>query len=1777
MSSLFFFALPLVLCALPELRAERFSCAGHMPSHIAPGSAAKLAGGREEKRSSTEPVHALVIFARFADEEASGSNIPEFADDLFKADLPGSFAHFYRTMSGGQFTATGTVLPQRYSSQQPAAAYQIQEPGRDGLYGQFVQEILAQVDRGVDFGLFDNDGPDGLPNSGDDDGVVDYIFVNVRSTPHGFLRGGATGKGNLGFALYEAADRRPDGTPIYVNGTTDHGAIQREGSFAQTVGSMAHEFGHSLGLPDLYDLGYDNPAEDSAGIGHWGLMGWGAHGWNGDDGPVAFCAWSLEQLGWIGRDNDRLVEANRDTVGLVVEDLLQGGLVYRIPLRIQDGGRAWLDEEYLLLEQRSRASSFYRRSVPAEGLLVWHVRSQAQTNIDERRKAVDLICADGLYRDAGYPEGALADGLHGRDNLDFWAHDAAYNQTHNGNLGDATDPFDGVRFARLDMHSNPSTDPLGLIPAASSGLNLRLRRQSTAMVVDIAQPRWAGAIRDEVHWAGPVIVEGDLQVAPGGRLVVHESTQVLFAGVDQLRSGRDPERIELEIQGDLVVGDPIFRSAHQRREVVFKALYPGETWYGIRLDPADSSYIEMPEGSYKLLDVERGFLFAGAPSGGVPELKVNRTYRLVDVLSLETAGNGNGRLDAGESFQLAIDVSNWSLATYPKAQVSIEWPASRVYPTWIAGTALQPPFTLPQFSLVPGSERRFVTPSLTLSPEVQAGQEIEFSVRLDVGAWVRRDQLSFTVAKDYALREAEFEVPGRAIYNGSVWAPVAQPIPIRVLTRNEVEAVELVVRSGSGLEPLDQLALERRPDLGEKQVFEGTLQLSAAGPHRIFPRIHSTDGAVAFGDSSLYVWAAPFAVQPPVLVFIGDQYEEQERAAVRREMEAVLQDLGLQAHFLDLDWEQGARYRDLLPHYAGAGKLVVWLGEVLDEAAQAAFGQFMESGGRLFIASAELQKSPNAGQFLRHMLHSREGNWLRQGLVRSLYADTAVEFETLYAPLEPVAPAEPILMGRLWGLAAGLRLDNGVYRLTYLPFDLRGLEASVHRTLIESSLAFLHKPLEAALEIPGFEKSGQALIVAPAQATPVRARVAPAVQAATLVIRSIPELEVVAELPMRRIDQQAGEAVFEASFLPAAHSRYHLSLALQTEDGERSFAASSLWVLSLSTEPPVLLLVGKHHGHSTQEAVQRALGAGLEATVVDLGAGDEVYYEALLDHYLEEGELVIWMDGTLSERAQQAFRRFAAGGGRLVMASRKLPVSPRAGNFLRDVLHLGESRSASARKIFGVGSLEGPLFEFSADHASLELLAPAVPMLMNAAGQTAGLGVDNGTFRLVYWPFNLWQLNGAMVERLVEASLPFLRQGPAYETVLEVPDPEMMGTAILLNPGRGNAIGARVRGEAEAAALVVRLYPEMELVADLPMTLRSRQGDEREFEVLFQPPAPEQYQLSLRLYDAAGRAHLSAAHLRVAGMRFSTWRPVLVFLHEDIKAEHREPLLADLNAALQAQGLEADIVTRAPAEQDLYEYLLGHYLDDGDLVLWVGRNLDQEAQSVFQHFAEGGGRLLMASLDFRSSPGFRKFMRSVFHASIQKRSRTDSGFSSPLWPESRPIFLRYRAVDPIVNLGSTIEPVLLDREDRALGLKMDTGARRGVFLSFELKNLESAARRELLGANIAFLHERLEDTAVRAEGIRPFEFELLPNYPNPFNPQTTISYQLPGSGRVQLSIYNTTGQRIRRLVDEVQSAGFYRISWNGMDETGDEVGSGVYFYRLRVGEFAGTRRLLLLK
>lgn len=93
----------------------------------------------------------------------------------------------------------------------------------------------------------------------------------------------------------------------------------------------------------------------------------------------------------------------------------------------------------------------------------------------------------------------------------------------------------------------------------------------------------------------------------------------------------------------------------------------------------------------------------------------------------------------------------------------------------------------------------------------------------------------------------------------------------------------------------------------------------------------------------------------------------------------------------------------------------------------------------------------------------------------------------------------------------------------------------------------------------------------------------------------------------------------------------------------------------------------------------------------------------------------------------------------------------------------------------------------------------------------------------------------------------------------------------------------------------------------------------------------------------------------------------------------------------------------------------------------------------------------------------------------------------------------------------------------------------------------------------------------------PSDYALDQNLPNPFNPSTTIKYQLPASGDVSLVIYNLLGQQIRSLVKETLDAGFHSIVWDGKNELGHQVASGVYIYRLQAGDFTTARRMMLLK
>ncbi|MBN1543114.1 T9SS type A sorting domain-containing protein, partial [candidate division KSB1 bacterium] len=97
------------------------------------------------------------------------------------------------------------------------------------------------------------------------------------------------------------------------------------------------------------------------------------------------------------------------------------------------------------------------------------------------------------------------------------------------------------------------------------------------------------------------------------------------------------------------------------------------------------------------------------------------------------------------------------------------------------------------------------------------------------------------------------------------------------------------------------------------------------------------------------------------------------------------------------------------------------------------------------------------------------------------------------------------------------------------------------------------------------------------------------------------------------------------------------------------------------------------------------------------------------------------------------------------------------------------------------------------------------------------------------------------------------------------------------------------------------------------------------------------------------------------------------------------------------------------------------------------------------------------------------------------------------------------------------------------------------------------------------------------EPDRPNTFALEQNYPNPFNPDTRIIYHLPQPSRVYLAVYNLQGQRIRVLVDGEQSAGIRQVVWDGCEESGQNVGSGVYFYRLQAGEYTAMKKMVLLQ
>jgi M6 family metalloprotease-like protein len=289
-----------------------------------------------------------------------------------------SFRDYWQEVSGGLLDVEGVVAPW-VMLKRPARHYLPSEQYGWSSFGRITElreEALLAAAAHIDFAQFDNDGPDGIPNSGDDDGFVDFVAIVYAVTCPGDGRAGGIWPHRAAMPPFATNSIGIDGEPIRIADYVVLPVVDQATCGPLNIGVLAHETGHALGLPDLYD--YDG---SSQGIGSWGLMGSGSHA--ALYSPAHPGAWEKEQLGWV-----KVSWLGKADSAIALDPVQRSRTVYRV----QGNGR-----DYLLLENRQRIGS--DRHIAGSGLLVWHIDPERAElgawNTDERRAAVGIIEADG--------------------------------------------------------------------------------------------------------------------------------------------------------------------------------------------------------------------------------------------------------------------------------------------------------------------------------------------------------------------------------------------------------------------------------------------------------------------------------------------------------------------------------------------------------------------------------------------------------------------------------------------------------------------------------------------------------------------------------------------------------------------------------------------------------------------------------------------------------------------------------------------------------------------------------------------------------------------------------------------------------------------------------------------------------------------------------------------------------------------------------------------------------------------------------------------------------------------------------------------------------------------------------------------------------------------------------------------------------------------------------------------------------------------------------------
>jgi len=258
--------------------------------------------------------------------------------------------------------------------------------------------------------------------------------------------------------------------------------------------------------------------------------------------------------------------------------------------------------------------------------------------------------------------------------------------------------------------------------------------------------------------------------------------------------------------------------------------------------------------------------------------------------------------------------------------------------------------------------------------------------------------------------------------------------------------------------------------------------------------------------------------------------------------------------------------------------------------------------------------------------------------------------------------------------------------------------------------------------------------------------------------------------------------------------------------------------------------------------------------------------------------------------------------------------------------------------------------------------------------------------------------------------------------------------------------------------------------------------------------------------------------------------------------------------------------------------------------------LGTDDAAAIRSYLDGGGSIILSTISGANDLTAKasSLLSDYFGAAVSGSSFSPwvKGSESALFASGLDLVYQTSGPPPtqlttFTPVGNATEELLLyggpgDPNLGCVGVSHNGGSYHTVLTSLPLEYLgdriNTAA--DFLQNALTWLGGGTIATAQTSSGARlPQSFSLHQNYPNPFNPSTTIAYELAFTGGrpVRLDVYNMLGQRVRTLVDRVQPGGRYTIVWEGRNETGERVASGVYLYRLTVDGSSSSHKMVLLK